>query len=360
MGDRRPVRPGVSRRPRGAAQRRRAFLTEAFRASGVLAAATASRASPGSDEVAGGSTGRKVRAVGRIRQARSRVCTPTCSSSSPATSTTRCATAERRRWSRRCGSPRCPARPDFPSRCRRAQFADYHRQTGTGILITERIRFGDNGIERQYHKCLDYEMPEPLEHYRALLTALARLAGTHRSGRLPGGADRALPAGRGGRDGGRAGTAVSADKLERRVTQLAAVRRNASRAAARQCPLTRVLGAPARRRAAVRAPRAGGRAPAGRRLRLCRAVPLERQHRQRVVLARRRRRSALRPDGLGMRRPDEHGHGDLGSHVRRRNRPVGHAISTNCCTCSSPSSIAAAARISIRIGCAGTRCSTRR
>jgi hypothetical protein len=75
--------------------------------------------------------------------------------------------------------------PGFPIAVPRALFGDYHRQTGTGILITERIRFGSNGIERQYHKCLDYEMPEPLEHYRALLTAVARLAGTHRSGRLP-------------------------------------------------------------------------------------------------------------------------------------------------------------------------------
>jgi hypothetical protein len=75
--------------------------------------------------------------------------------------------------------------PGFPIAVPRVQFGEYDRQTGTGILITERIRFGSNGIERQYHKCLDYEMPEPVEHYRALLTALARLAGTHRSGRLP-------------------------------------------------------------------------------------------------------------------------------------------------------------------------------
>jgi hypothetical protein len=75
--------------------------------------------------------------------------------------------------------------PGFPIAVPDALFGDYHRQTGTGILITERIHFGNNGIERQYHKCLDYEMPEPLQHYRALLTALARLAGSHRSGRLP-------------------------------------------------------------------------------------------------------------------------------------------------------------------------------
>ncbi|OBK15977.1 hypothetical protein [Mycobacterium asiaticum] len=75
--------------------------------------------------------------------------------------------------------------PGFPIEVPRVLFADYQRETGTGILISERIPFGSNGIERQYHKCLDYLMPQPLEHYRALLTALARLAGTHRSGRLP-------------------------------------------------------------------------------------------------------------------------------------------------------------------------------
>ncbi len=75
--------------------------------------------------------------------------------------------------------------PGFPIVVPRPQFADYHLDTGTGILISERITFGVNGIEPQYHKCLDYEMPRPADHYRALLTAIARLAGTHRSGRLP-------------------------------------------------------------------------------------------------------------------------------------------------------------------------------
>ncbi|MDT5225894.1 MAG: hypothetical protein QOG19_3301, partial [Mycobacterium sp.] len=74
--------------------------------------------------------------------------------------------------------------PGFPIAVPSVLFGDYHRETGTGILITERIQYGDNGIEPQYHNCLDYEMPEPVAHYRALLTALARLAGTHRSGRL--------------------------------------------------------------------------------------------------------------------------------------------------------------------------------
>jgi hypothetical protein len=77
--------------------------------------------------------------------------------------------------------------PGFPITVPATQFADYHRDTGTGLLISERIAFGSNGIERQYHKCLDYEMPEPVEHYRALVTALGRLVGGHRSGRIPAG-----------------------------------------------------------------------------------------------------------------------------------------------------------------------------
>jgi hypothetical protein len=75
--------------------------------------------------------------------------------------------------------------PDFPITVPATRFADYHRETGTGLLISELIPFGVNGIERQYHKCLDYEMPEPVAHYRALITALGRLVGGHRSGRIP-------------------------------------------------------------------------------------------------------------------------------------------------------------------------------
>ncbi len=154
------------------------FLTEAFRAAGALDADNAVTRISRFHEVAGGSTGRKVVLSVEYDKADARAWTPTCSSSSPATWTTRSVIAERRRWSRKCGSPRCHAYPGFRSRYPRCSSATITARSGTGILITERIRFGDNGIERQYHKCLDYEMPEPLEHYRALLTALARLVGT--------------------------------------------------------------------------------------------------------------------------------------------------------------------------------------
>jgi hypothetical protein len=72
----------------------------------------------------------------------------------------------------------------FPVAVPQCLFADFESETGTGVLITQRIAFGSNGIERQYGKCLDYEMPDPLDHYRALIRTLARLAGSHRGGKL--------------------------------------------------------------------------------------------------------------------------------------------------------------------------------
>ena len=173
--------------------------------------------------------------------------------------------------------------PGFPIAVPRAQFADYHRDTGTGILISQRIRFGANGIERQHHKCLDYEMPRPVEHYRALLTAVARLAGAHRSGRLPARLTDQFPVDL------RAATVgepppLTPDKLHRRIARLAEFAEAHPRLAARQRAIARIprppdRGGPARDAAGVRRlalPR--------RRARLHRPLPLERQRRQRMVL----------------------------------------------------------------------------
>ena len=74
--------------------------------------------------------------------------------------------------------------PGFPIDVPACLCADYQHSTGTGALITERIAFGTGTIERAWDKCLDYEMPDPLAHYRVLLTAVARLAGAQRSGKL--------------------------------------------------------------------------------------------------------------------------------------------------------------------------------
>jgi len=75
--------------------------------------------------------------------------------------------------------------PAFPIAVPSCYFSDYHQASGTGILITQKVAFGSGGIEPHYEKCLDYAMPEPLQHYKALISALARLAGTHKAGRLP-------------------------------------------------------------------------------------------------------------------------------------------------------------------------------
>jgi hypothetical protein len=62
-------------------------------------------------------------------------------------------------------------------------------------------------------------MPEPLEHYRALLTAVARLAGTHRSGRLPANLTEHFPLDLQAATVGQR-TPHSTDELDRRLTQL--------------------------------------------------------------------------------------------------------------------------------------------
>ena len=194
------------------------FLTDAFRAAGALDGNSVTRIA-GFREVASGSTGRKV------------VLSVEYDDADPGLHTELFV-----KFSRDFDNPirdrgKTQMEPEvrfaslsralgFPIAVPRALFGDYHRRTGTGILITERIRFGSNGIERQYHKCLDYEMPEPLEHYRALLTAVARLAGTHRAGRLPADLIAHFPLDvQAATVGDRA--PISMDALDRRLTQLA-------------------------------------------------------------------------------------------------------------------------------------------
>jgi hypothetical protein len=76
-------------------------------------------------------------------------------------------------------------RTDLPVQVPLCAFSDYHRDSCTGVLLTERIGYGTGGIEPHYDKCLDYTMPDALGHYEALLGSVARLAGVYRSGRFP-------------------------------------------------------------------------------------------------------------------------------------------------------------------------------
>jgi hypothetical protein len=195
------------------------FLTHAFRASGALAADNAVSHISLFDEVPGGSTGRKLLLRVEYDQPEADSHTDLFVKFSrdlhnPIRDRGKTQMESEVLFASLSGTP------EFPITVPATQFADYHRETGTGILITERIRFGVNGIERQYHKCLDYAMPEPLDHYHALLTALARLVGHHRSGRLPAALIDQFPVDL------RAATvgeqvSISADKLDRRLSRLA-------------------------------------------------------------------------------------------------------------------------------------------
>ncbi|OBA80801.1 hypothetical protein A9W99_16230 [Mycobacterium sp. 1164966.3] len=195
------------------------FLTDAFRMSGVLSADNAVRSITDFRKFAGGSTGRKVVLSVEYDKPLPGLHTElfvkfSRDFSDPARDRGKTQMESEVRFAALSQAPGFPiAVPDV-------LFGDYHRPTGTGVLITERIRFGTNGIEHQYHKCLDYEMPEPVEHYRALLTTVARLAGWHRSGHLPASSTAHFPLDlRAATVGERA--PMSMDMLDRRLSQLA-------------------------------------------------------------------------------------------------------------------------------------------
>lgn len=195
------------------------LLTNAFRASGALGTDNAVTLITGFQEVAGGSTGRK--ALLSVQYDRPGPGLPTDlfvkfsrDLDDPIRDRGKTQMEPEVRFAALSRAP------GFPIAVPCVLFGDYHRQSGTGILITERITFGRNGIEPHYDKCLDYLMPDALDHYRALLTALARLAGTQRSGRLPAGPTADFPVDlRAATVGER--PVLHADKLRRRLDQLA-------------------------------------------------------------------------------------------------------------------------------------------
>jgi hypothetical protein len=84
-------------------------------------------------------------------------------------------------------------REDFPIPVPRCYFADYNAETVTGLLITERIAYGQGDIEPAHDKCLDYEVDDLPGHYDALVRALAKLAAAHRSGRFGDAIERDFP-----------------------------------------------------------------------------------------------------------------------------------------------------------------------
>lgn len=75
--------------------------------------------------------------------------------------------------------------PDFPIDVPACYFSDFHHESGTGIMITQCIPYGEAPNEPHYDKCADWEVPDQFDHYRVIVETNARLAGAHRAGTLP-------------------------------------------------------------------------------------------------------------------------------------------------------------------------------
>ncbi|MDZ4270326.1 MAG: hypothetical protein U1D00_32395 [Mycobacterium sp.] len=158
------------------------FLTLAFRRAGALADDNAVVAIEDLTEFRGGSTGRKALLTVRYRQScelpRDLFVKFSRDFDDPGRDLGRGQMADEVRFALLSRAPGFPI--DVPA----CLFADFHHTSGSGLLVTSRIGYGSNGIEPHYDKCADYTMPDPPAHYRALLRALARLAGTHKAGGL--------------------------------------------------------------------------------------------------------------------------------------------------------------------------------
>ncbi|NND66117.1 MAG: hypothetical protein HKN19_00900, partial [Halioglobus sp.] len=72
----------------------------------------------------------------------------------------------------------------FPIRVPACYCADWEESSGTGMLITEFIAYGASGIAPHYAKCRDYDLEDPVAHYRAIVRSLGRLAAYDRAGNL--------------------------------------------------------------------------------------------------------------------------------------------------------------------------------
>jgi hypothetical protein len=83
--------------------------------------------------------------------------------------------------------------PGFPIAVPVACFADFHQPSGTGLIISGRVFYGQGNVETLHRKCMDHELEAPLEHYRAIVIALARLAAAHKTGALSPQAEALFP-----------------------------------------------------------------------------------------------------------------------------------------------------------------------
>lgn len=171
-----------------------AFLTAAFRASGMLSGDNAVAGIVRFDELAVGGTGRKL--ILSVAYERPDGDLPTelfvkfsRNSDDPARDRLR------RHMREEIMLALVSRAPGFPVRVPRCMFADFNEETGTGILITERVLYGEGGVEICHIKCQDYDLDDPLDHYSTIVKALAALAGAFKADVLPADIHRYFPAG---------------------------------------------------------------------------------------------------------------------------------------------------------------------
>lgn len=84
-------------------------------------------------------------------------------------------------------------RPGFPVKVPCCYFADYSADPVCGLLITERVPYGQGDVLPCPEKGMDWQLDDPLPYYTALVDAAATLAGSHKAGALGPDVDRQFP-----------------------------------------------------------------------------------------------------------------------------------------------------------------------
>jgi hypothetical protein len=169
------------------------FLTRAFRAFGSLASDNAVVRIASLERCPGGSTGAKLFVEVEYARPDPRLHTALFVKFSRDFADER---RDRQRWEMQPEVPFAALcrRPGFPIRVPAPYFADFESASGTGLVVTERIAYGEGGIEPHRRKCLDHlTMADPPAYYRQVVTALARLCAAHKSGTLAPDIDARFP-----------------------------------------------------------------------------------------------------------------------------------------------------------------------
>lgn len=84
-------------------------------------------------------------------------------------------------------------RSDFPLTVPECMFAGYSADHLSGLLITSRVPYGENGVLPAMDKAVDYEYGDLGPIYEAQTRAIAKLSGFHRAGGFEGEVNDAFP-----------------------------------------------------------------------------------------------------------------------------------------------------------------------